>query len=481
MGIITEDLIQLYAESDALALADHVRKGRISAAEAVETAIVLVERLDPKLNAVVIRTFEIARQAAAKPVDGPFAGVPFLLKNIGSMWKGTPLTAGLACLAGYVCDADSEMSRRMRDSGLAVIGRANTPECGWSITTEPRLYGPTVNPWNGSITAGGSSGGSAAAVAARIVPIAEAADGGGSIRVPASCCGIVGLKPSRGRITYGPLDADVWNGNVATLCNSRSVRDTAAFLDAIAGGLPGDPYVAPRPQRSWLSAMDESPQALKIGFTLSAPWGEPLARDVRESVQNVLRNFERLGHAIEEHCIQTDLEAAWRRYNDLVAVEAAGDCDRWAGILGRPIGSDDLSPFNATMVAYGRAMPAAQFAASLLATRKAGQTIACELDRFDAFVTPTLTQPPRPVGYWSMEEPNRERYLARWSDAAFMFAFNISGLPAISIPAGATANNAPIGVQIVGRHGDEATILQLARHIEVALPWIDRRPGVCAG
>ena len=197
MAHVTDDLRKLYVESDALAQAELVRRGEVPASELVETAIEMIEKVDPKLNAVVIRTFDIARQVAKNPGSGPFAVVPFLLKNIGSMWKDTPLTAGLGYLKDFVCDRDSEMSRRMKASGLALLGRTNTPEYGWCITSEPKLYGPTVNPWNPNVTAGGSSGGSAVAVASRMVPIAEASDGGGSIRVPASCNGVVGLKPSR--------------------------------------------------------------------------------------------------------------------------------------------------------------------------------------------------------------------------------------------------------------------------------------------
>ncbi|MDQ0391015.1 amidase [Labrys monachus] len=429
MGDITDDLVKVYADSDALAQADLVRRGEVSALELVETAIHLVEQIDPKLNAVVLRTFDLARATAAEPGEGPFAGVPFLLKNLGSMWKGTPLTFGLAYTKDFVCDTDSEMSRRMRAAGLAVIGRSNTPEYGWSITTEPRLYGPTINPWNPSVTAGGSSGGAAAAVAARIVPIAEASDGGGSIRVPASCCGVVGLKPSRGRVTYGPDDADIWFGSIYALCNARTVRDTAAFLDAVAGTVPGDPYNPPRPERSWSALLADRPRKLRIGFTLTAPWGEPFAPDVKAAVLDAARLFESLGHDVEEYAFKLDLEAAWWRYNDIIAVETAGEFDRLAEAVGRPVGEADLAPFNWSMLRHAATLSATHYSASIAAIRKAGQQIALELAPFDVFVTPTLTQTPRPPGYWSMEDGDRERYLARWSDAAFMFTFNISGCP----------------------------------------------------
>jgi amidase len=480
MGEVTEDLAGLYANNDALALADLVRRKEVTAVELVETAIDLIERLDGKLNAVVIRTFDIAREAARNPGNGPFAGVPFLLKNIGSLWKGTPLTAGLGYLKDFVCPVDSEMSRRLRASGLALLGRTNTPEHGWSITTESRLYGPTVNPWNPSITAGGSSGGSAAAVAARIVPIAEASDGGGSIRVPASCCGVVGLKPSRGRITYGPDDADIWFGCISTFCHSRTVRDSAAFLDVVAGAMTGDLYNPPSPERSWLSQLGDRPKKLRVGYTLTAPWGSPYSPEVKAAVEGAVALFQALGHETEEHAVETDLHAAWWAYNDVVAVESAGEFDRLAAIVGRAVREDDLSPFNWSMIRYAATLTATQYSASIAAIRKATRAIAVELHPYDVFVTPTLTQPPRAPGYWSMEDGDRERYLSRWSDAAFMFTFNIAGLPAMSVPAAMGHGNAPIGIQLVGRYGDEATILGLAREMEEAAPWIDRRPPICA-
>jgi amidase len=472
MTSVTPDLIRLYADSDALGLAERVRRREVTPAELVETAISVIETLDPQLNAVVIRTFDMARAAAAEtPPAGAFAGVPFLLKNIGSMWKGTRLTAGLRYLEDFVCDIDSDLSSRIKEAGFLLLGRTNTPEGGWCIATEPRLYGPTLNPWNTGVTPGGSSGGAAAAVASRMVPLAEASDGGGSIRVPASCCGLVGLKPSRGRITYGPRDVDVWLGSVYTFCVTRTVRDTAAFLDATAGNAVGDPYTAPTPDRSWLAMLDDAPRPLRIGFTVAPGWGEALAPEVRDAVLATVAACEAMGHTVEEHRLGVDLEAAWWAYNTMNAVETAADFDRLAAIVGRPVSQDDLSPFNAALLAYGQRATGVDYAAA----------IAQDLDRFDVFLTPTLTQPARPVGYWSMEDGDRERYLDRWSDAAYMFAFNLSGLPALSLPAAMDGRGVPIGVQMVGRHGDEACVLRLARQLETARPWAQHRPPICAG
>ncbi|CAM5775279.1 amidase [Labrys miyagiensis] len=481
MPHVTPDLTRLYSRSDALALAGLVKKGEVSPSELVETAIAAIEALDPKLNAVVIRHFDLAREAAAAPPsDGLFAGVPFLLKNIGSSWKGTRLDGSIRFRENFVCGDDSEMARRMRASGLIPLGRSNVPENGWCIATEPRLYGPTINPWNEAVTPGGSSGGSAAAVAARLVPLAEASDGGGSIRVPASCCGLLGLKPSRGRIPYGPPDADIWFGCVYFFALTRTVRDSAAFLDATAGNLPGDPYVPPRAESgTWLASLAQKPRRLRIGYTLSSPWGPPFAPQVKAALKDTVALLEAFGHHLEEHRVTADLEKAWIDYNQVNAVEIARDLDAQAEWAGRPLRQDDLMAFNWAQYQRGRSQSATGFSASFAGIRKAGRDIAAELAPYDAFLTPTLTQLPRPVGYWDMNEPDFDAYIARWTDAAFMFAFNISGLPAISVPALLTTERIPVGVQLVGRYGDEATLLRLAAMIENARPWIQNRPGVC--
>ncbi len=478
----TADLVELYAGTDATGLAALVRAGEVSPVDLVETAIALVEDLDPLLNAVPIRSFDAAQEAAAAgPGQGPLAGVPFLLKNIGSNWKGIPLTAGFAWLKDFVPDQDSPMAARMRSAGLIPIGRSNTPEGGWSIGTEPRLYGPARNPWNPEFTPGGSSGGAAAAVAAGMVPIAEATDGGGSIRVPAACCGLVGLKPSRGRISYGAREVDLWFGSIGTLCNSRSIRDTALFLDVVAGAGTGDPYLAPAPGRSWAALAADDPGPLRSGSTPGALGGAPTAGEIDQAIRSLAATCAGLGHTVEEHGIDIEAEEAWARYNDVNAVETAADLDRLAAVVGRPAGEDDLAPFNRALVAHGRSLTAVQYARSIRDVRVAGYRICRDLERFDVFLTPVLTQPVRPVGYWSMEDGDRERYLRRWSDAAYMFLFNISGLPAMSVPAGFDGNGLPIGVQFVGRHGDEATVLRLGRQIEEAPRSNRRRPMVFAG
>lgn len=482
MVSITPDLIRLYADSDGVALAAAVRRGEVTPAELTEVAIHLIETLDPQLNAVVIRSFDAARRRAAEaPGDGPFAGVPYLLKNIGSPCAGLPMTAGLAYRKDYVSTSNSEMVRRLKAAGLNILGRTNVPENGWCIATEPRYHGPTLNPWNPAVTPGGSSGGAAAAVAARIVPMAEGSDGGGSIRVPASCCGLVGLKPSRGRITDGPDEVEVWFGGVYIFALTRTVRDTAALLDATAGNLPGDVYTPPAPSVPWLAGLEAPPRPLRIGFTLTTPWGPPFAPEVSQAVTQTVSLLADLGHTMVEHPFASDIETAWWAYNRMNAVQTALDFEAVAEVVGRPVRESDLAPFNWAQLQRGRSLSGVDHAASIRTIRRANRQIQAELLPFDLFLTPTLTQPPRPVGYWDMSEPDVDRYNARWTDAAFMFAFNLSGLPAISVPAAWTAQNVPLGIQLVGRYGDEATLLRTAAELEAARPWIQRRPPVCAG
>ncbi|HEY6521807.1 MAG TPA: amidase [Roseiarcus sp.] len=482
MPTATADLTSLFVESDALRLAELVRQKEVTPAELTETAIRLIETLDPELNAVVIRDFDRAiARAAETSAETPFAGVPYLLKNIGSGCEGLPLTNSLPFRKDYVSPSDSEMVRRIKASGLNILGRTNVPEQGWCIATEPRMYGPTLNPWNTAVTAGGSSGGAVSAVASRMIPMAEASDGGGSIRAPASCCAVVGLKPSRGRITYGPDDVDVWFGSVSTFAVTRSVRDTAALLDATAVIMPGDPYTPPTPAQSWLDCLREPVKPLKIGFALTPPWGAPFAAEVTDAMTQTLSLLQDLGHVLEEHAMITDIETAWRDYNQMNSVQTVLEFDEMAKALGRPIPESELIAFNRAWLGRGRGLSARDYARSVAAVRKANQLVQAELAPFDVFLTPTLTQLPRPVGYWDLNEPDYEKYIATWTDAAFLFPFNVSGLPAVSVPAAWTSDDIPIGVQLVGRYGDEATILHLSAQLEQARPWIQRRPSICAG
>ncbi|CAM5763542.1 amidase [Labrys miyagiensis] len=477
---MTGSLLKTYANSDALDLAGLVKRGEVSPMELVEAAIALVEHLNPKLNAVIHRLYDVGRASAAMVNrEAPFAGVPFLIKELVTSWKGAPFTNSSRYLKGIVAAGDSEIVRRIKAAGLVTIGKSNAPEFGLSIATEPKLYGTTRNPWRDEITVGGSSGGAAAAVAARMVPIADASDGAGSIRIPASCCGIVGLKPSRGRITLSPA-VDCWYGGVHSLCCARSVRDTAAYLDALAGGLPGDPYTPPEPEDSWLSLSTRMPRRLRIGFTVTPPNGAPIDPRVKAAVLATAKELEGFGHIVEEHGMPFDANAAWKTYAHMIAVELAAEFEWLETKVGRPVTREDVEAVTWEFIERGRSIRGTDHARSVEDLRRIGRIIASDLLPYDILVTPTLTQLPRPVGYYDMGETDLDRYLSRWMDAVFAFPFNISGLPAISLPLGWTPDEIPIGVQLVGRYGDEATVLAASTQLETAMPWKDRRPLVSA-
>ncbi len=466
----------LYRDSDAVELASLVARGEVTPAELVEAGVRAIEAMNPALNAVVHRLYDMGRAGAAEVVPGssPLAGVPFLLKELASSWQGAPLTNGSRYLKDQVATGDSEISARLRRAGLLLLGKSNAPENGWSISTEPVLYGPTVNPWDASVTAGGSSGGSAAAVASGMVPVAEASDGAGSIRVPASCCGVVGLKPSRGRVTLAPF-ADYWAGGAYFLCNSRSLRDTAAYLDAVAGALPGDPYWIAPPPAPFLSLMDRPPEGLRVALVTTPPDGGPLDPEIRALVERTGRLLEGLGHHVEAHEMALDAGAAWRCYTDMTCVETAAMFDAMAEVVGHPVTPEEVEPVTWAIIERGRAASATAHAGRVEQVRQTGRAIAQDLDPFDIVVTPTLTQPPRPVGYYDMRLTDLYAYNALWGDSVFQFPFNISGHPAISLPLG-EARGLPAGVQLVARRGDEARLLALSAVLEREMPWSGRRP-----
>jgi amidase len=476
---VTPDVARLYAESDGLALGALVRTKQVTPEELVEAAIDAIERVDPKLNSVVHKLYDMARAqvAAGVPEDAPFAGVPYLLKELATMWEGAPLTNSCAWMREVRAPVDTEPTRRIKAAGFVLVGKSNSPESGWAITTEPRLYGPTHNPWRADVTPGGSSGGAGASVAAGLVPVAEASDGAGSIRVPASCCGVVGLKPSRGRLTFAPF-GDFWYGGTYSLCVSRTVRDTAAYLDALAGALPGDPYTPPTPAASWRELAMRAPHRLRVGFTVSPADGSAIDPEAAEAVKRTARTLERLGHAVEERDMALDAAAAWRTYTHMTPVESALLFDEFEPLVGRPVTEADVEPVTWAIIQRGRSISAIEHARDVHALRVLSREIAADLLSYDVYLTPTLTQKPRPLGYWSMNEPDLDRYNARWTDAVFMFPFNISGLPALSLPLHWSTDGLPMGVQLVGRMGDEATLLSVATVLEQEMAWSDRRPPI---
>lgn len=472
------DIARLYSEEDALGLAQCVRRGEVTPLELVEECIRRIEALNPRLKAVNHKLYDLGRRRAAGELpDGPFRGVPFLLKDLLLEWRGLPVTNGCRFFKDYVGSTDWETPRREKRAGLVVVGKTSVPENGLCGSTEPALFGVTHNPWSETVVAGGSSGGSAVAVASGMVPMADASDGGGSIRIPASINGIVGLKPSRGRTTWGPELADCWYGGAVTLCVSRTVRDTAAFLDAIGGQLAGEPYALPAPRESFLSQVGQSPGRLRIGFVSQQPDGTALAPDAAAAVSVAAKQCEKLGHDVEEMKLRYELPVAafWR----IVAVLSAAGFDAAASGFGRQVGPADVEPVTWNLYERGRRVTGAEHANDIETIRKFARRIVDLHAAYDVVITPTQPHPPRPLGSYGMSDPDLEHYISMiMPDMTFTLALNFSGQPAITLPLHWTREGLPLGTQFVARIGDEATLLRLAGQLEAALPWRTRRPPV---
>jgi amidase len=479
------------ARLDAMGQADLVRRGEVTPRELVEAAIGRIEALDPTLNAVVTRRFEAARaeasQAARATRDGagarfgPFAGVPFLLKDLGATLGGVRQTSGSRAFRDHVAPADSELVRRYRAAGLIILGKCNTPEFGNHSTTEPALFGPARNPWDLTRTTGGSSGGSAAAVASGMVPAAHGNDGAGSIRIPSSCCGLVGLKPSRGRNSWAPAP-DPLAGLAVEHVLTRSVRDSAAFLDVTAGPAPGDSWVAPPPAGSFLAEAGADPGRLRIAFSTTPPLDVPVDPACRRAVEETVQLLGSLGHDLEEAAPALDGEVLIEPY---VAIWAAANVQSWREAtreLGRDLRPDELEVTTWELVEHGRRLEAAELLDAFDALATATREVAPFFQRYAAWVTPTLAQPPLPLGVLNASYGGAVEWwrfdcgFNPWNPIA-----NMTGQPAISLPLTWTDGGLPVGTLLTGRYGDEATLIRLAAQLETARPWADRWPPVHAG
>ncbi len=473
---------------DACAQAQLVRDGAASPTELVDEAIERIEQLNPELNAVIRTRYDEARAEAAGPLpDGPFRGVPLVLKDLICSMAGEPIHEGMQVVkdAGYVADVDQELARRFRAAGFVVVGRTNTPELGIVPTTEPLAYGPTHNPWDVSRSPGGSSGGSAAAVASGMVAVGHANDGGGSIRIPASECGLVGLKPSRARVPLGPAYGDVMGGLVCELAVTRSVRDTAAVLDAVAGPMSGDPFAAPTPVRPYVEEVGADPGRLRIGLQTTAPGGgTEVHPDCVAAAEATGRLLESCGHDV----IPTTVEALedTRLTQHFVLVWSAGtayDLDHhWPERLGRAITADDVEPLTWALAEMGRAGSAADFLAARDWLQACARRMADWYDSgFDLLLTPTIAEPPPKLG--ELDSPADDPFqglLRAASLVPFTPAFNATGQPAISLPLHWNDDGLPIGTQLVAPYGREDVLIRVAAQLEAAAPWADRRPPVSA-
>lgn len=470
---------------DATAQAELVRRRELTPRELVDAAIARCERHNPRLNAVTLPALEQARARAASPdlPAGPFRGVPFLMKDLGGPEAGRRYTAGMRCLkdANWTERTNAYITEKFLAAGLVILGRANTPELGLLPTTEPEAFGPTRNPWRPTHSAGGSSGGSAAAVAAGIVPAAHASDGGGSIRIPAAHCGLVGLKPTRGRNSFGPGAGERWNGFSAEFVVTRSVRDAAALLDVTNGPMPGDPYAAAPPARPYLAALSVPPRRLRIGLLRAAPpdRGYDLHPECRAAADGAARLLESLGHAVEEaHPEALDDVGALAHFVGIIAANIARVLDATGEKLGRALGPGDVEPLTWAVAARGRDIPATQLLASLEYVHAFGRRLAAWWSGgFDLLLTPTTAQPPPELGHLSStpEEPFRG-FMRAAAYGAYTSAFNLSGQPAISLPLHWTADGLPVGAQLVAATGGEDLLLQVAAQLEAAAPWAARRP-----
>ncbi len=473
---------------DACAQAELVRRGEASPRELVEAAIARIEKLNPALNAVITMLFEEAREAAASAElpGGPLRGVPFLLKDLGIEQAGQPCFQGnrTLCDAGFRSRRDSALGARFRAAGLVTLGKTNTPEFGWTCTTQPLAFGATRNPWDLERTPGGSSGGSAAAVAAGLVPMAHANDGGGSIRIPASYCGLVGLKPTRGRV---PVPARIDARMVADLVVCRSVRDAAAALEAVHGAEPGAPYLAPASARSYREEVGADPGRLRIGL-LTRPIGmlDELHPECVAATEDAARALEALGHAVEPAWPDAllDAERGPRTMPIAIGELRAGLAIHGNNTLGRPFAEEDVEPFTWAMRAPAYPMVSAEQYLEALEWEQewVARVVRWWHEGHDLLLTPTVGVLPPTLR--EMEPPPGEplaTVLRVAAQVAFTQPFNLTGQPAISLPLHWTPEGLPVGVQLVADSGREDLLLRVAAQLERAQPWADRRPGPPAG
>ncbi|WP_078910555.1 amidase [Streptomyces sp. NRRL S-87] len=466
---------------DATAQAALVRTGEVTARELVEAAVARVEALNPRLNAVVTATYDRAlAQVAAGLPDGPFTGVPYLLKDLVTEQAGVRFCEGSVFLRDHVSLRDQLLVRRLRAAGLVLLGKTSTSEFGMSPTCESALYGATRNPWDPARTTGGSSGGSAAAVAARMVPAAHGNDVGGSIRFPASCCGVFGLKPTRGRVPLGPEYGDAFGGWAVEHALTRSVRDSAGLLDAVAGPALGDPYPAPATAGTFAEQVERDPGRLRIAFTPRPADGHPVHPDCVAALDDAVRLLSDQGHELTEADLPGLTEEVGRAIGTVYGAGVCWIVGYWIRVRGREPGTGELEPLTRAYWDLGRGVTGGDYLLAVTTLQSFARTVARFLTRFDAWLTPTLAQPPLLLGEMT-STPDDPLRAARHSAPFVAFpavVANITGAPAMSVPLYWSAAGLPIGVHFLGRVGEEGTLLRLAGQLERVRPWEGRRPGV---
>jgi len=484
---------------DGLGLAELVRKKEITPLELTDEAIYRIEVYNPKINAVIYRMFDQAREQVKHGLpQGSFSGVPFLLKDTFDAVEGEPTSSGTRILKNIRQTHENETVKRFRAAGLVFLGKTNLPELCLLPITEPDAFGPTHNPWDLNRTPGGSSGGSAAAVAACMVPVAGGHDGGGSIRIPASCCGVFGLKPTRGRVPTGPDRGDLWRGFAQEHVISRSVRDSAAMLDAIAGADVGAPYWAPPAERPYLEEVTEHPKKLRIAFTSHPFLGRDVHRDCIEGLQETVKLLEELGHDVAEDAPLIDKEEFALSYLTVLSAETCAQVRSIIQKVGNKTSVLDFEPSTQALAALGSTIDGGEYAQALNTLSEYSRKIGRFFEEYDILLTPTLASPPVPIGALRISEAEsrmirlQSKLHAAWilktlhiinmlAGSTFNFIpyttiFNVTGQPAMSVPLCQSKEGLPIGMQFVARFGDEATLFRLAGQLERARPWFNKLP-----
>ncbi len=468
-------LAQLLEEKDALGLAELVARREVSPAELLEAAIDQVETLNPHYNFLAREHYALGRQAIADGLpEGPFTGVPWLLKDLNTYIRGEVTGQGSRYYADNRASLTSELVLRHQKAGLVIFGKTTTPEFGLTATTESKATGDTRNPWNRDRIAGGSSGGSAAAVAAGVLPAAHATDGGGSIRIPASCCGLFGLKPSRGRTPSGPRRTEGWGGLSVHHAITRSVRDSAALLDATHGLEPGSRYGAPTPERPFLEEVQRNPGRLRIALDLGT---SPVDPDCAAAVRDAAQLCEALGHHVEEAAPALDHEAIGMGSLALIASSICADIEARQAATGIPPGPDVLETVTLAYYEIGQKTGGPDVVRGNDAFQKAAVRMARFMDEYDILLSPTLASPPVPLGVLDLSPDDVSTYFQNaGAFTPFARIFNVTGQPSMSVPLGMSRDGLPIGILFTARYGEEALLFRLAGQLEEAAPWGHRRP-----
>jgi amidase len=469
-----------YRRHDAIGLARLIADRAVSAEEVLGAALARAEAVNPTINAIVHSQFDAARAFIANGVSesGPLWGVPYLIKDLGTFQMGQPATFGSRLFADYVADHDSAYVRRCKEAGLVIMGRSNSPEFGLSANTEPKLHGSCRNPWNTEHSAGGSSGGAAAAVAAGILPMAHATDGGGSIRIPAAQCGLFGLKPTRGRVSFAPDVGEGWGGMSIGHVNSRSVRDSALMLDLTSGPEPGDPYTAPPPERSFLSEVGRPPGRLRIARMAKTHRGTDFHADNQRAIQAAAKLCEDLGHIVEEAQPDIDLVALRKITATIAQVNTARAVQaRWIK-LGEAPSPDKVERVIWAAYERGCQVNAVAYVDAITAIHAAGRALARFMTDYDIILSATVTAPPPKLGTLDMDGDPDDFFSKGAEYVSVTPVANAAGTPAMSVPLYWNDAGLPIGVHFAARFGEEATLIRLAAQLEEAQPWFDRVPSL---